>query len=126
MTIWECNDNIFVIADYDPAPMIFIMKSLLQDTGMRSSTYHSSIYRGAYAAIFAGTYMLLAAYRLSGDDSGSDSNAGVWRLLLGLALVCVTGAAVGPALHRRLFKRAAPQRSLHKSRTKPHKKHSGE
>jgi hypothetical protein len=86
---------------------------------MRPLTYRTTVYRGAYAAVFVGAYLLLAAYWLSGDDSGSDSSAGVWRLLLGMALACVAGALVGPALHKRLFKRPAPHRSIHKRHEKP-------
>ncbi len=91
---------------------------------MRPLTYRTSIYRGAYAAGFAGAYLLLAAYWLSGDDSGSDNSAGVWRLLLGMALACVAGALAGPTLHRRLFKRSEPHRSIHKPHEKPHRTHS--
>ncbi len=72
---------------------------------MSRLTYRSAIYRGAYAAVFTCAYLLLAAWLLSGDDSGSESNAGVWRLLIGLLLACLAGAASGPALHRRLFAR---------------------
>lgn len=86
---------------------------------MSQLTYRTAVYRGAYAAIFVAAYLLLAASLLSGDDSGSESSAGVWRLLLGMALAAMAGAIGGPALHRRLFKYGARHRPVHK-----HGKHS--
>ncbi len=81
---------------------------------MSQLTYRSSVYRGAYAAIFAGVYLLLTAYLLSGDDSGSETSAGVWRLVAGLLLACVLGALAGPGLHGKLFK--------HRMHTQTHRK----
>ena len=88
---------------------------------MSRVTYRSAVYRGAYAVVFVGAYLFLAAYLLSGDDSGSDSSAGVWRLLVGLLLVGLIGALTGPALHRYLFKSRAAYQKLSKSR----KRHGG-
>lgn len=82
---------------------------------MGQLTYRTSVYRGAYAAVFVAAYLLLAASLLSGDDSGSETSAGVWRLLLGMALAGLAGAVAGPAVHRRLFnKHRTPQRPVHK------------
>jgi peptidoglycan/LPS O-acetylase OafA/YrhL len=91
---------------------------------MSRGTYRTSTYRGVYAIGFVGAYLLLVAYLSSGDDSGSIDNVGVWLLMLGLATVFIVGALAGPALHRRLFKRAAAHRSHHGSQRKPRNKHS--
>jgi hypothetical protein len=80
---------------------------------MSRLTYRSLIYRGVYAVIFASTYLLFAAYLLSGDDSGSESNTGIWRLLVGLVLVGLIGVLAGPALHRRVFKQRKSYRRPH-------------
>ena len=69
---------------------------------MSRLTYRSRVYRGAYAILFVGAYLLVAAYLLSGDESGSYSSTGVWKLLIGLMVACIIGAIVGPTLHRRL------------------------
>ncbi|MFZ4481907.1 MAG: hypothetical protein ACOYNZ_18665 [Rhodoferax sp.] len=87
---------------------------------MSRLTYRSTVYRGAYATLFAGTYLLLAAYWLSGDESGSDSVAGIWKLLLGLVVAAVLGALSGPGLHRRLRGGRAAHSSRHRSSKRPH------
>ena len=78
--------------------------------------YRTSVLRGLYAVAFSAGYMLLAAYRFSGDD-GSANNSGVYRLLIGAAIACGAGALAGPALHRRLFNLGSPasSRARHKS-----------
>lgn len=86
--------------------------------------YRTAIYRGAYAAIFVGGYLLLVAYMLSGDDSGSESNRGIWAMLAGLCLAALSGALVGPRLHRRLFKVPARSRSRGKQKNPSHNQHS--
>lgn len=86
--------------------------------------YRTTVYRGAYAALFVGGYLLLAAYILSGDDSGSESSAGIWRLVLGLAVAALTGAVAGPRLHRRLFKYPARHRATAKPIDRSHHPHS--
>lgn len=91
--------------------------------------YRTAVYRGAYAAVFVGGYLLLAAYMLSGDDSGSESNVGIWVMLTGLCLAALAGALVGPRLHRGLFKlparRGLRHRQKHPSHEHPsHNQHS--
>ena len=81
---------------------------------MSQLTYRSAVYRGAYATIFVGLYLLLAAYLLSGDGSGSEDNAGVWLMLLGMAVAFATGALAGPRLHRQLFGYRKPRRRVQK------------
>ncbi len=88
---------------------------------MGQLTYRSTIYRGAYGVIFVAAYLLITAYLLSGDDSGSESSAGVWRLVLGMVLVCAVGAAAGPTLHRRLFKTRVSYRRVRKPGKHLHK-----
>ncbi len=80
---------------------------------MSQMTYRTSVYRGAYAALFVGMYLLLAAYLLSGDDSGSDSSSGVWRLLIGMLLAAAVGTGFGPALHRKIFPRRTRRHPRH-------------
>lgn len=86
--------------------------------------YRTAIYRGAYAGVFAGSYLLLAAYLLSGDDSGSENNVGIVVILVGLCVVAVIGALVGPRLHRNLFKLPARQHLARKSKHPTHNHHS--
>lgn len=93
---------------------------------MGQLTYRTAVYRGAYAAIFVAAYLLLAASLLSGDDSGSESSAGVWRLLLGLALAGLAGVIAGPTVHRRLFKHRATHRPVQKSGKHSQHPHSHE
>lgn len=73
--------------------------------------YHTSVYRFVYAAICLGVYLLLSTYFLSGDGGSSDDNWAVWRLLMGMALVAMVGAWVGPVLHRHWFNRSSRLRS---------------
>ena len=84
---------------------------------MSRLSYRSLIYRGTYAAAFACAYLLFAAYLLSGDDSGSETNAGVWRLIAGLVVATAFGALTGPALHRRLFARLTDSGKVRKKRS---------
>ena len=86
---------------------------------MSKLIYRSGVYRGIYAVCFAGAYLLLAAYMLSGDDTGSDSSAGVWKLLTGLVIFAVAGAATGPGLHRLAVKNKnrRPYRNQSKGRS---------
>lgn len=94
---------------------------------MGQLTYRTAVYRGAYAAVFVAVYLLLAASLLSGDNSGSESSAGVWRLLLGLALAGLAGVIAGPTVHRRLFNRhRAAQHPVHKAGKHPRQHHSHE
>ena len=86
--------------------------------------YRTAIYRGAYAALFVGAYLLLAAYALSGDDSGSENNTGIVIMLIGVCVVAVLGAMFGPRLHRTLFKMPARSRLAGKSKRRSHNQHS--
>jgi hypothetical protein len=70
--------------------------------------YRTPVYRGIYAVVFTGCYLFFVAYLLSGDDSGSDNNTGVYRLIIGAVIACGVGALAGPALHRRLMKSRTP------------------
>ena len=81
---------------------------------MSQLTYRSAVYRGAYATMFVGLYLLLAAYLLSGSGGGSEDNEGVWTMLLGMIVVGISGALAGPRLHRQLFGYRKPRRRVQK------------
>ena len=87
---------------------------------MGKLTYRSTVYRGTYALAFVGAYLLLVAYVMSGDDSGSSTNAGVWAVLLGMLLCAVAGAVAGPSLHRRIFKHGVGRQSRHRHHSDHH------
>lgn len=66
--------------------------------------YRTPVLRGIYAAAFLGAYLFFVTYMLSGDDSGSSDNSGVYSLLIRACIACCVGAWTGPTLHRWLFK----------------------
>jgi hypothetical protein len=72
------------------------------DTNKRP--YRTVYYRYFWAIAFLLAYFLLLAYWFGGDDSGSTDNKGIYKLLIGAALVGGLGAFFAPRLNLALQK----------------------
>ena len=72
------------------------------DTNKRA--YRTVYYRYFWAIAFVLGYLLLMAYWLGGDDSGSSDNQGIYKLLIGAVLVGGMGAFFAPRLNSAIQK----------------------
>ena len=59
-------------------------------------SYRTEFQRFLWGAIFLTIYLMLAFYRLSGDEEGSADNSGIWALLLFGIFFCALGAYFAP------------------------------
>ena len=59
-------------------------------------SYRTEFQRFLWGAIFLTIYLMLAFYRLSGDQEGSADNSGIWALLLFGIFFCALGAYFAP------------------------------
>ena len=62
----------------------------------RGRAYRTDFQRYLWGAIFLLIYFLLMFFRLSGDDSGSENNNGIWAVLGFGVLFCAVGAYFAP------------------------------
>jgi len=83
-------------------------------------TYRTEFQRFLWGAIFLSVYFLVVFYRLSGDESGSESNNGIWMLLVFGVFFCALGAYFAPAWSALAQKYTASGRRQSASRSKSH------